>query len=179
MNRLSFLKRKIYEKKNKIYLLKKAEENKLNCFDLYMEQTGDCLELFFKSYDRVDRSKYSGFLDSIKDRFPNVNLKIDKTSSSIDPTYLLKNTFTKIKEPSMLTRQVVFLTRKLSKMEEVEGYYLSIKGKISSIRKQKRIYKEGRISYTGNYLKDKLRESTCCFSTKKGVIGFKLKIFLK
>ena len=178
--RQRYLRRKVEDLKFKALLLLKAKEAGFPAYDLYLENPEERSNhvIYLKLGARVlDREVYSRYLTLIKDISPESTIKADRTFNSIDPSFFLSELAEKLKTTPSISKEVSSLFRKISRNPLISGVLLRMKGKVNSLRTRTKIFKQGKIAYTGNYLINHRKISRINYATKRGVVGFKLILF--
>jgi len=178
--RKSYLKKKIDDFKFKALLCLKAREAGFSAYDLYLENPSNRKDhtIYLKTGGKVrNKESYSNYLESIKEISPNSIIKCDRTFNSIDPRFFLSELDQKLKDCISISKEVQLTFRRISKNPRISGVLLRMKGKVNSLRTRTKIFKEGKINYTGNYLVNHRRIARLNHSIKRGVVGFKLILF--
>ena len=175
-----YIKKKIDDLKYKALLGIKAKEAGFSSYDLYLEDPSrrGNQTIYLKVGSRVkDRSIYTKYTELLRDIAPGSSIKVDRTPTSIDPRFFLAELDQKLKESPSISREVQFMVKKITRNPLISGILLRMKGKVNSLRTKTKIFKEGKISYTGNYLATHRRIAKINHSTNRGVVGFKLTLF--
>lgn len=176
----SYLRNKIEQLKTKAKINKIALDSGFSSYDLYVEDISkkEDMKLYLKvaSINNL-KDSYERFFKKMEDMKITCSLKVDRTPFSLHPGFILQEIISKLQKDSSFLRNIGTYFKKKVSNKEIRGAILRVKGKVNTLRTKTKIYKEGKINYTGSYLKDYLLISQINHSTSKGVIGLKLKIY--
>ena len=182
MRRSSYLSKAIQDLRYKNQIRQLLKKEGFPCYQLYIQDLGarKNFTVYVKTFGRVaSKTSFENFFLKAKQLCPGVTLKLDYTRSSKDPRFLLGELDLRLKKAVSITKEVQYFFRRLCRSEELRGIWFRVKGKTNSLRTKTKLFKFGKINYTGNYLKDYKRAATINHATKRGTVGLKLVLYYK